>query len=184
MHHLLAALFLLPSIAFAADPNVMAEKEARSYLRPCPPGPDQQNCLMSQKIFIEEYVWAKSGERSGQSGVADAFNPDSRKNTDNAKMYLGMPQNEIQSCAWRLVIVQYQSDVWEADKSMVRLICGRLDQPSQVLAMRRADQLLRELHTNPAREPAADWEPKIAGLRPYVIPKTDLPDYAVPATKH
>jgi len=167
MRPLIAALALLPTLAFAADPNALAEKEARQFLRPCQPGETQQLCLIHQRNFIEQYVYAKSGEKGGQSSTADSFDTHHLMTEPSLSIGLGMPQNQIQSCAWRVVIVQYgHSDIWAADTGMVRSACGTLDQTGQAIALRRADELLRELRTNPARMPSLDWEPKVTGLAP------------------
>jgi len=167
MRTIIAALAFLPMVAFAADPNALAEKEARQFLRPCPAGEDQKICLINQRSFIEHYVNAKAGVHRGQSNTADCFDTNHLMTKEILNSYLGLPQNQIQSCAWRVVIIQYgHSDRLVGDTGMVHHACDMLDKTQQAIALRRADELLRELRTNPAREPDEGWEPKVTGLAP------------------
>ena len=171
MRRLLVLLCLSPLLAVAAEAaqpappaaNQRAEKEARSFLRPCPSGPDQKLCLTNQQNFIEQYVYAKSGDRGGQSSTSASFDTDHVKAPDDNYDYLGLPQNQIQSCAWRIVMAQ-SADTQTGDTAIVSRKCGLLDHAGQTLALRRADELLHELRTSPAKTPSDDWEPKVEGL--------------------
>jgi hypothetical protein len=164
MRALVALLILLPTLAAAADPNALAEKEARSFLRPCPAGPNQQLCLLHQRNFIEQYVYAKSGDDIAQRSTAESFDTNHLQTEEVLSGYIGMPQNQLQACAWWLVVAQ--SGKYTVDPGpIVRATCAKLSPTMQPLAMHRADELLHELRTTPAREPSDDWEPIVAGLK-------------------
>lgn len=159
-------LTVLPTISLAADPNQAAEREARQFLTKCPPGEAQETCLIHQRNFIEQYVYAKAGDHAGQTSTAASF--DMHHPPDDTTC-LGLPQNQIQSCAWRIVIVQfgapspYPTDI---DARMIQDGCGKLSPVEMAISERRADELLRELRTHPAATPSDDWEPRVAGLAP------------------
>ena len=164
-------LLLAPSVGFAANPNATAEKEARSYLQPCKQDAEdaRQLCLLHQRNFIEQYVYAKANDRSGQGSTAYSF--DTRHKDDDLS-WLGMPQNQIQACAWRRVISQIAGSKSAPDASRVaQNACEVLQPHEQTLALRRANELVRELRTHPAATPKAGWEPKVPGLVELFPPK-------------
>ena len=165
MRHLILALALLPTIALAAAPNAAAEREARSFLPPCKPGPDRQLCLIHQRNFIEQYVYAKAGDFPAQRSTAESFDTLHLKTDAVLSDYVGMPRNQLQSCAWWLVDAQQDTSLANPD-ALIRHACGGLGGVMQSLAMHRADLLLHELRTHPARMPSDDWEPIVAGLKP------------------
>jgi hypothetical protein len=164
----LCTALAFPAFADAAsppDPNQLAEREARQFLRPCEPrykGEYVQLCLVDQRNFIEQYVYAKAGDYMAQGSTAYSF--DTHRLPDDLS-WTGMPQNQVQSCAWRIVIVQYgHPDVQPFDAELMGPACSPLSRVEQVVAGRRADELLRSLRASPARMPADDWEPAMPGL--------------------
>jgi hypothetical protein len=175
-------LLLVPQVALSATPNAAAEKEARSYLRPCKQSDEdlRQLCLLHQRNFIEQYVYAKANDYLAQSSTAGSF--DTRHKDDDLS-WIGMPQNQIQSCAWRLVIVQIADPESPSSSSYAaQSTCGVLQPLEQTLALRRADELVRELRTHPAAMPDDDWEPKVRGLVDEPLPPKALDSTAEPLT--
>lgn len=169
MRWFLAAIFCIALVypAFAgkpsaSDPNQIAEREARQFLRPCAEkyqGEAIQLCRIDQRNFIEQYVYAKAGDYLAQGSTALSF--DTQHQPDDLS-WVGMPQSQIQSCAWRIVIIQYgHPEVQHFHADVMRSACALLDPAEQFIAIRRADELLRSLRVNPARIPPDDWEPVV-----------------------
>jgi hypothetical protein len=166
MRGLIIALVVLPTVAFAANPQQLAENEARGFLRPCKPGGDQQICLINQRNFIEQYVYAKAGDHDGQTSTADSFDTNHLMTKEVLVNYLGMPQNQIESCAWRIVVLQGgHSAPRVEDVAMVHHACGTLDKAQRQSAGGRADDILRSMRTMPVPMPSDDWEPLAAGQK-------------------
>jgi hypothetical protein len=155
------ALFLIALTAAAQARSSIqpAEAEAIHFLTPChQPTEDQQGlCEQNQLNFVEEYILAKSGDTSGMGSTALSFMPP--WNEEDRQSDIGMPQDQVQACAWRLVIAQYQHgtvNAYSADQ-LVQSTCRPLSPLRAAAAEQRADRLAQELQTSPAEAPSDDW---------------------------
>jgi hypothetical protein len=173
MHQLVALLALLalvapvlvPAACLAQPANQRAEKEARSWLIPCElTGTRQDTCLQAQKNFIEQYVYAKAGDAGAQHSTASSFGS-SAFNDPEGLNRLGMPRNAVQACAWWQVAAQNPRAL-PSERRVADEVCAALPPDDARAGRRRAEQLLQELQTAPARMPPPDWEPQVAGLPP------------------
>jgi hypothetical protein len=176
----LAVAPLLPAHAAAQTPNQKAEAEARSFLTPCAQSEAhlQQWCLRNQQSFVREYVRAKAGDQSNIRGVGSYFRPlapDADEAAVREKM--GEPVSLFQTCVWYTLYSilpltpEQQRERPALRESLVMnkaaypvRTCARLTPDEQTAARRRAEQLMQELHSAPAKMPPDDWRPKMAGL--------------------
>lgn len=171
---------LLPADAAAQTPNQKAEAEARSFLTPCAqPTPElQHSCLRTHQRFIREYVRAKAGDQSNIHGVGSYFTPlpgGASQSDINDK--IGEPVSLFQACAWRIFysfqpLLPHQQQqppltrqgMIENKRRYHEFTCAKLPPAEQLAARRRAEELMQELLSAPARMPPSDWWPKMAGL--------------------
>jgi hypothetical protein len=114
-------------------------------------------CEQNQLNFVEEYILAKSGDVSGMGSTAASFTPP--WNEQSRETDIGMPQDQLQACAWRLVIAQLQRGTDNAylANQMVQNGCNPLSPMRAAAAEQRADHLAQELQTSPAAAPSDDW---------------------------
>jgi hypothetical protein len=149
-----ATLCFLAPPACAADPNAAAEREAHVWLAPCKENDKQrqQLCLSNQRNFIEQYVWAKAGSLSSMGSTVASFLPTDASNP----LHLGMPQSLMQSCAWQAVRMQSTRGQVASERALMLEICRKLTPNEIAAADDRAEQLLRELRTTPARLPPSN----------------------------
>ena len=170
------AFLLITAPAAAQTPNQKAEAEARSFLIKCAFPDDRQfSCLIHQRNFIEMYVYAKAGDLSGIGSTADSFQP-SKADAPGymTEMDIGMPVSPLQSCAWWIVRASAPlRDSQRKEGPMLQQlfrngriqlandICAHLSDDDRVAARRRAEVLIKELHTTPAQMPPDTWEPTV-----------------------
>jgi hypothetical protein len=160
MLRLTLALLLAGSAAAQAQTaNQRAETEAIRYLSPChQPSEERQGlCEQNQLNFVEEYVLGKSGDISGMGSTALSFMP--AWNDQDRQSKIGMPQDQLQACAWRLVIAQLQrgtDSAWSANQ-LAQTACSPLSATRVASAEERADHLAQELQSSPAAAPSDDW---------------------------
>jgi hypothetical protein len=149
-----------------------AEAEARAYLPACTEKDDgrQQLCLLTERNFVEQYVLAMAGDVMAMGSTASSFdeNAESEEVKKDADYNggAGRPFNAVQTCAWRMVIVDRPVPPHgQADAELAETACGRLSDAGHEEAIARARTIEREIgkHTTPM--PPQTWEPKIAGLR-------------------
>ncbi|HEX3982401.1 MAG TPA: hypothetical protein VHX12_01785 [Acidisoma sp.] len=167
MLRLAIALLLLCTAAHAQDANKRAEAEAIHFLSPChQPTEDRQGlCEINQTNFVDEYILAKSGDVGGMGSTALSFTPP--WNEENRQEDIGYPQDQLQACAWRLVIAQLQRGTLNAPVAddLVRTACTPLSPVRAAAAEQRADHLAQELQTSPAAAPGDDWCPRIPWIK-------------------
>ncbi len=156
-------LILTASFAHAKTPNQRADAEAKSFLTACNFSIQTRQglCEINQSNFVEEYVYAKSGDISAMGSTAASFSPPPRD------LSLGVPTLPIQACAWRLLIALRNPNHEDPlPRDMVAVACSHLPIADQTAARRRAEVLERELVTAPAVTPPDDWGPSIPGQKP------------------
>jgi hypothetical protein len=157
---IVAALVCLLAAAPAAAQNAnrVAEQEARTWLKPCKERTKdlQGLCLQNQGSFIEQYIYAKAGDPSAMGSTSASFRKTSLNDPDYYR--IGMPQSLVQSCAWqavRMASTRGQTAV-SGQRDAMDSICAPLSMNEAAAAIERANRLLFELRTNPARMPADD----------------------------
>jgi hypothetical protein len=151
-------LCLLAVSAGAQPANRAAEHEARAWLKPCKEKIKdfQKLCLQNQSNFIEQYVYAKAGELPAMGSTSASFRKTSQDDLDYNRV--GMPLNLVQSCAWqavRMASTRGQTSVY-GQRDAMDAICAALSINEVAAANERANRLLLELRTNPARMPNDD----------------------------
>ena len=155
----IAALIIAgTTAAYAQSANQRAEKEAISYLRPChePTSKRQIECEENQVDFVDTYIRAKSGDNTDMAYIANDFGP-----RDNKVDWIGLPEDHIQACAWR--ILSARDPHYEA---IALRVCGVLSYRDHRTAYIRAGHLARELNTAPTTGPASNWYPHIPWIKP------------------
>jgi hypothetical protein len=149
-----------------------AEAEARSYLPACTEKDDdrQQLCLITERNFVEQYVYAKAGDVLAMGSTASSF--DEHGESDDFEKEAaynggaGRPFNAVQTCAWRMVIAdQPVPPHGEIDAELAETACGPLSDAGHEEAVARARQVEREIGVHTTPMPPDDWEPKMQGLR-------------------
>ncbi len=149
-----------------------AEGEARSYLPACTEKDDdrQQLCLIEERNFVEQYVYAKAGDVLAMGSTASSF--DEHAESEEFKKEpaynggAGRPFNAVQTCAWRMVIADQPGPPHgEVDAEMAETACGRLSDAGHEEAVARAREVEREVGVHATPMPPAEWEPVMAGLR-------------------
>ena len=139
--------------AFAQPANRQADAEARSFLPPCQESDPQREalCQTNQRSFVEQYIFAKAGDLLAMGITAAAFGPHNGERSETE--WLGVPQAPVQACAWRMVRFERSHDKLDEDAS--RRACGTLSDGDRTKAAHRAEQLVHELNTSPAKLPEA-----------------------------
>ena len=161
------ALILAAGPVSAQDANARAEKEARSWLKPCKESDKsiQQMCLLHQQNFIHQYVFAKSGDTSAMGSTSFSFSTPIIGPL--VKMsWIGMPLNLVQACAWQVARMESTRGDARSERLVASIRCDVLSPNERRAALERAVFLLAELREAPAKEPNDEWLPKVAGLAP------------------
>lgn len=189
-----ATAFLCLPAAAQPNSNQRAEAEARAMLPKCrhPDQPTQQLCLGNQRNFIREYVFAKAGSDINIRGVASYLTPLSHNASDfERSLHFGIPPNVQEACAWRFWHAMMPSEGEALTASLPVLAarirdkrrswqptCLQLHFDAREASLARAERLMNEYLSAPARMPPSDWKPNVAGL---VEPKRSppIPDHCL-----
>jgi hypothetical protein len=149
-----------------------AEAEARAYLPACTEKDDgrQQLCLITERNFVEQYVYAKAGDVVAMGSTAASFDENAEseefKKDPAYNGGAGRPFNAVQTCAWRMVIVdQPVPPHGRIDVELADIACRQLSDAGRAKAMFRAREVEREIGQHITPMPPEDWEPTMLGLR-------------------
>lgn len=142
---------------FPVIPTGPAKKymeDAEEYLSSCFGSPsEKRNCQNHQARFEQEYVNALAGDYLAQSNVAF--------NLWRAGPGI-LPDNKIQACAWRLVIMtsgsKYLSD---RDMEVSRMICDGIDKndPTVIGRAMKIRNIINTHKIKPVAVPEIDYDP-------------------------
>jgi len=172
------ALFLiaLTTPALAQTANQRAEQEAISFLKPCNQhdADDVKSCQENQWFFVRSYMAAKAGNPGEMLRIASYF--DVSVTPDERDASLGIPEDPVQSCAWRIWNLartspaSFDSDAADFETQQV---CPMTSIRDYGAAFVRAGRLAHEFKVDPASDPGDDWHPHIPWIKSNPSPNLD-----------
>lgn len=147
--------FHLPDTAQILPKNL--SNEAVDYLSPCfdTGNYSDKDCMDFQDQFVREYINAHSGDYLAISNVSTMF---------SEPLAGAVRVNNIQSCAWRLVLMRsgspYLSDL---DKDITKNRCEAVGGVRDETAVARANEILKIVRSHrihPIAVPQVHYDPK------------------------
>lgn len=174
MFRVTLAFILFTSAACAQEVVKRAEAEAISSLKPCnqPKQDDRIACQQNQWEFVEAYVSAKGGEPIAMLWIAGYFGP--RHTADEREASLGIPENHVESCAWRIFNAAttslQETFTRNAADFTTQTICPAISIRDYGAAFVRAGHLANQSNADGPFTRPHDWHPHIPWIKSNPLP--------------
>lgn len=166
---LVLALIALPALAQQqrtqprSSTTEAVRTEAENYTIACFQANESERtmCERARESFIADYLRARAGEYQGQRNVAFLLGGGGRLWLEGGRTApFPVTTNQIQSCAWRLVVLNSgHARVGDGDQQDLRTSCAPLDEAGRRAAAVRAEALIRQITTDPVRDPPPRQRP-------------------------
>jgi len=142
------AVFAVQATAWAkprAEPEVPSG--LRSHLVSCTVVPDTErpNCPRIQAMILTDFTKAMAGDYQGQRNTAVYFRDGGAALSVSGRTPFLFP-NPIQSCAWRMVILDSgHAEINQVDTNNLRISCNDLGEVERSAARVRSQQIMKEI---------------------------------------